>query len=159
MTTPLLEGLDGVEKMSKSLGNYVGVTDPPDEMFGKLMSISDTLMWRYYLLLTDLGESSVARLRSRVEPARSIPSGQSGSGSADRRRLPRRDPQLNGRWPNSNVSRRRELPSELREVAITFGAEPARALTRLLVEAGSGTSPATRAAKSSKAACDSTVSA
>ena len=53
MTTPLLEGLDGVEKMSKSLGNYVGVTELPAEMFGKLMSISDELMWRYYLLLTD----------------------------------------------------------------------------------------------------------
>src|SRR3954454_7855303 len=54
MTTPLLEGLDGVEKMSKSVGNYVGVTDPPSEMFGKLMSISDELMWKYYTLLTDL---------------------------------------------------------------------------------------------------------
>jgi tyrosyl-tRNA synthetase len=67
MTTPLLEGLDGVEKMSKSLGNYVGVTDAPDEMFGKLMSMSDDLMWRYYLLLTDLSESEVAGLRRRVE--------------------------------------------------------------------------------------------
>jgi len=54
MTTPLLEGLDGVEKMSKSLNNYVGVTDAPSEMFGKLMSISDELMWKYYSLLTDL---------------------------------------------------------------------------------------------------------
>src|SRR5262245_4758596 len=54
MTTPLLEGLDGVEKMSKSLNNYVGVTDQPSEMFGKLMSISDELMWKYYSLLTDL---------------------------------------------------------------------------------------------------------
>ncbi len=66
MTTPLLEGLDGVEKMSKSLGNYVGVTDSPSEMFGKLMSISDDLMWKYYTLLTDLGPSEVAQLRSRV---------------------------------------------------------------------------------------------
>ena len=66
MTTPLLEGLDGVEKMSKSLGNYVGVTDSPAEMFGKLMSISDDLMWKYYTLLTDLGPSEVAQLRSRV---------------------------------------------------------------------------------------------
>ena len=49
----LLEGLDGVEKMSKSLGNYVGITEAPDEMFGKLMSINDDLMWRYYLFLTD----------------------------------------------------------------------------------------------------------
>jgi tyrosyl-tRNA synthetase len=66
MTTPLLEGLDGVEKMSKSLGNYVGVTEVPGEMFGKLMSISDDLMWRYYLLLTDLSEQSVADLRTQV---------------------------------------------------------------------------------------------
>ena len=49
---PILVGLDGAEKMSKSLGNYVGVTDPPDEMFGKLMSIPDELMRRYYLLLS-----------------------------------------------------------------------------------------------------------
>ncbi len=52
LTMPLLEGLDGVQKMSKSLGNYVGVNDPPNEMFGKLMSISDTLMWRYFELLS-----------------------------------------------------------------------------------------------------------
>src|SRR5687768_11559507 len=66
MTTPLLEGLDGVEKMSKSLGNYVGVTDPPDEMFGKVMSITDVLMWRYYLLLTDLSETEIGQLKARV---------------------------------------------------------------------------------------------
>jgi len=66
MTTPLLEGLDGVEKMSKSLGNYVGVTDAPAEMFGKLMSISDELMWRYYTLLTDLTPEAILALRGRV---------------------------------------------------------------------------------------------
>ena len=66
MTTPLLEGLDGVEKMSKSLGNYVGVTDASSDMFGKLMSISDDLMWRYYALLTDLSETDVLALRSGV---------------------------------------------------------------------------------------------
>jgi tyrosyl-tRNA synthetase len=66
MTTPLLEGLDGVEKMSKSLGNYVGVTDPPGEMFGKLMSVSDELMWRYYLLLTSLTAEDVEALRTGV---------------------------------------------------------------------------------------------
>src|SRR5687768_9337929 len=66
MTTPLLEGLDGIEKMSKSLGNYVGVTDTPSEMFGKLMSISDDLMWKYYTLLTDLGPTDVLQLRNRV---------------------------------------------------------------------------------------------
>jgi tyrosyl-tRNA synthetase len=67
MTTPLLEGLDGVQKMSKSLGNYIGIDEPPDEMFGKVMSISDDLMWRYYELLTDLGRAEIAGLRSRCE--------------------------------------------------------------------------------------------
>ena len=67
MTTPLLEGLDGVEKMSKSLGNYIGVTEAPAEMFGKLMSISDELMWRYYLLLTDLTPADVLAVRTRVD--------------------------------------------------------------------------------------------
>jgi tyrosyl-tRNA synthetase len=66
MTTPLLEGLDGVEKMSKSLGNYVGVAESPEEMFGKLMSTSDELMWRYYLLLTDMTEAEIRTLKERV---------------------------------------------------------------------------------------------
>jgi tyrosyl-tRNA synthetase len=66
MTTPLLEGLDGVEKMSKSLGNYVGVTDAPGEMFGKLMSIADDLMWRYYLLLTDLSAPDIDAMKAEV---------------------------------------------------------------------------------------------
>jgi tyrosyl-tRNA synthetase len=62
-TTPLLEGLDGVEKMSKSKGNYVGITEPPDVMVKKLMSISDDLMWRYYELLTDLTTAEIAALK------------------------------------------------------------------------------------------------
>ena len=67
MTTPLLEGLDGVQKMSKSLGNYIGIEEPPNDMFGKVMSISDDLMWRYYELLTDRTESEISDLRSRCE--------------------------------------------------------------------------------------------
>jgi tyrosyl-tRNA synthetase len=66
LTTPLLEGLDGVEKMSKSLGNYVGVNEPAGEMFGKLMSITDTLMWKYYVLLTDLSTADVDALQAQV---------------------------------------------------------------------------------------------
>jgi tyrosyl-tRNA synthetase len=66
MMMPILEGLDGVQKMSKSLGNYVGINEPPGEMFGKLMSISDDLMWRYYLLLTDLPPQEVAALKKAV---------------------------------------------------------------------------------------------
>ena len=66
MTTPLLVGLDGVEKMSKSASNYIGITEPPGEMFGKLMSISDTLMWRYHELLTDLSLAEIEALRART---------------------------------------------------------------------------------------------
>jgi tyrosyl-tRNA synthetase len=63
LTLPLLEGLDGVNKMSKSLDNYIGITEPPNEMFGKLMSISDELMWRYYELLSFRPEGEIAKLR------------------------------------------------------------------------------------------------
>ncbi len=66
MTLPLLEGLDGVEKMSKSLANYVAVEDEPTEMFGKLMSISDDLMWKYWLLLTDRSADEIEADRHRV---------------------------------------------------------------------------------------------
>jgi tyrosyl-tRNA synthetase len=63
---PLLEGTDGVQKMSKSYGNYVGITETPQEMFGKLMSISDALMWRYYELLTDLTTKQIEELKWKV---------------------------------------------------------------------------------------------
>ena len=63
MTMPILEGLDGVQKMSKSLGNYVGINEPPSEMFGKIMSISDDLMWRYYLLLTDMTPAQIEQMK------------------------------------------------------------------------------------------------
>src|SRR5437588_12535004 len=65
--TPLLEGTDGVQKMSKSLGNYIGIDEAPQEMFGKIMSISDELMWRYYELLTDLSVEEVAQLRKQTD--------------------------------------------------------------------------------------------
>jgi len=67
LTMPLLEGLDGVRKMSKSFGNYIGIAEDADTMFAKVMSASDELMWRYWLLLTDLGEREIAALRTRVE--------------------------------------------------------------------------------------------
>jgi tyrosyl-tRNA synthetase len=66
LTMPLLEGLDGVNKMSKSLGNYVGITDEPDEMFGKLMSVSDDLMWRYFELLSFRPLADIEELRNHV---------------------------------------------------------------------------------------------
>ena len=70
LTMPLLEGLDGVQKMSKSLGNYVGIHESPDEMFGKLMSISDDLMWRYFELLSFRSAVQIAALRTAVTEGR-----------------------------------------------------------------------------------------
>jgi tyrosyl-tRNA synthetase len=67
---PLLEGLDGVNKMSKSLGNYIGITEAPEQMFGKLMSISDELMWRYFELLSFRPNAELARLREEVAGGR-----------------------------------------------------------------------------------------
>jgi len=147
MTTPLLEGLDGVEKMSKSLGNYVGVTDSPDQMFGKLMSINDTLMWRYYELLTDLTAQDIDALRARVDSqvlhpkqakvdlARRIVS-EFHSRQAAERAVAEFD----------RVHAKKELPSGLRDVAVDFGGESSRALARVLVDAGlaASTSDASR---------------
>jgi tyrosyl-tRNA synthetase len=70
LTMPLLEGLDGVQKMSKSLGNYIGITDAADEMFGKLMSISDTLMWRYFELLSFRPLAQVSALKQQMTEGR-----------------------------------------------------------------------------------------
>ena len=70
VTMPLLEGLDGVQKMSKSLGNYVGITDPPADMFGKLMSISDDLMWRYFELLSFRSATDIAALQKAAREGR-----------------------------------------------------------------------------------------
>jgi tyrosyl-tRNA synthetase len=68
LTMPLLEGLDGVEKMSKSLGNYIGINEPPSEMFGKVMSISDELMWKYYVLCTDLSPAEIEERKQHAHP-------------------------------------------------------------------------------------------
>ena len=70
LTMPLLEGLDGINKMSKSLGNYIGVTDTPQDMFGKLMSVSDDLMWRYFDLLSFRSLAQVANFREEMERGR-----------------------------------------------------------------------------------------
>src|SRR3984957_19760852 len=66
MTMPILVGLDGARKMSKSLGNYVGITEPPNEIFGKMMSIPDSLMWSYYELVTDRTPEEIAKIKSEV---------------------------------------------------------------------------------------------
>ena len=137
MTTPLLEGPDGVEKMSKSLNNYVGVTEPAADMFGKLMSISDTLMWRYHVLLTDMDAAAVDALRQEVSDGRRHPRGVKAD-LARRIVAEFHDPAAAERAAAEfdRVHARGELPSDLRELAVDFAGEPSRALTRLLVDAG-----------------------
>ena len=68
ITMPLLEGTDGVEKMSKSLGNYIGINEEPKSIFGKVMSISDEMMWKYYLLCTDLTPAQIDDIRASAHP-------------------------------------------------------------------------------------------
>jgi tyrosyl-tRNA synthetase len=121
-TTPLLEGLDGVNKMSKSLGNYVGITEPPETMFAKLMSISDDLMYRYYELLTDLSLADIAALRQRIaagelhpmqakiDLGRAIVTDFHSAADAER-----------AAEEFNRVVRRREVPSEVRTVALPDG--------------------------------------
>ena len=94
--TPILEGLDGVQKMSKSLGNAIGIQEPAPEMYGKLMSISDDLMWRYFELLTDLKlseieamqaaarEGALHPMQAKKDLARTITAGFHGEPEADR---------------------------------------------------------------------------
>jgi tyrosyl-tRNA synthetase len=73
LTTPILEGLDGVQKMSKSLGNAIGLTEPPLQMYGKVMSISDQMMWRYYELLTDLSTAEIGKMTEEAAAGRVNP--------------------------------------------------------------------------------------
>jgi tyrosyl-tRNA synthetase len=137
MTTPLLEGLDGVEKMSKSLGNYVGVTDPPGEMFGKLMSLSDALMWRYYALLTDMSAGEVLELQQKVDGGEVHPK-QAKSSLAARIVADYHGAEAADHAAEEfeRIHARGELPADLREVRVDFAGEPSRSLTRLLVDAG-----------------------
>jgi tyrosyl-tRNA synthetase len=114
MTTPLLEGLDGVDKMSKSLGNYVGVTEAPETMYSKLMSISDELMWKYYVLLTDLTPQEIEAERVRTQPM--------ASKMALARRLTAdfhdavRSAEAEAEW--KRVHQRGEAPASMPEVAV-----------------------------------------
>ena len=136
MTTPLLVGLDGVEKMSKTAGNYVGITESPDEMFGKLMSISDDLMWTYYELLTDLSTTELDGLRSRVASGQVHPM-QAKVDLAKRI--------ITDFWSSSDADAaadefelrftKRELPTDLEERHVQVGADGER-LTQLLVSIG-----------------------
>ena len=119
LTLPILEGLDGVQKMSKSLDNAIGINEPPAQMFGKIMSISDPMMWRYYELLTDLSLAEIGGLRAAVERgqrhpmevkmelARGIVANFHSSAAA-----------AAGQEEFERVFRRHELPTDLETVAV-----------------------------------------
>jgi len=147
MTIPLLVGLDGVEKMSKSLGNYVGVTEAPGVMFGKLMSLSDELMWTYYDLLTDRTPAEIASLkeqvtggavhprRAKVDLAKAIVTDfHSAAAAAD------------AEAEFDRIFVKKEAPDAVREVAVAAGTAPegdasttvyaADSLNRILVKCG-----------------------
>ncbi|MGB9762298.1 MAG: tyrosine--tRNA ligase [Caldimicrobium thiodismutans] len=122
ITLPLLEGLDGVQKMSKSLGNYVGIMEPPKEMFGKLMSIPDALMWKYYELLTDLPLEEIHKMKREVEEGRYHP-------KEAKKRLARlivsqyhsEEEALKAEEEFERVFSKRELPTEVETSEITEG--------------------------------------
>ena len=149
LTMPLLEGLDGVNKMSKSMNNYVGITDAPDEMFGKIMSVSDELMWRYFELLSFRPLAEIDGLRSRIkngdnprdikfELAEELVARFHDQAAADKAR-------------ESFVSRFRknEIPDEMPELNLDCGAAGVLGIAHLLHQAGlvSSTSEAFRMIK------------
>jgi len=124
LTMPILEGLDGVQKMSKSLGNYIGIHEPPEEMFGKVMSISDQLMWRYFELLSLRPMSEVDALRREVE-----------AGANPRDAKFALAGELVGRFHGAAEARRAQegfvarfqkgaMPDEIPEKAVSSGGEP-----------------------------------
>ena len=146
MTLPILEGLDGVQKMSKSLGNYIAIADPPEEMFGKLMSVSDLLMWRYFDLLSARTASEIEALRRSADAGanpRDIKFGLAdeivtrfhGAAAAER---------AHGDF----VARfqRGQMPEDIQETLISTGAAQAVTIAQLLKLAGlvSSTSEALR---------------
>ncbi|MEO8041183.1 MAG: tyrosine--tRNA ligase [Acidobacteriota bacterium] len=134
ITTPLLEGLDGVNKMSKSLNNYIGIEEPPDQMFGKVMSISDDLMWRYYELLTDTSIDDINVLKFKCESgsehprdlkvalAKSIIADLHSSQAAEKA-----EEEFNRRFV------RKEVPEEIEEKKALYGPH---ILAQLLVDVG-----------------------
>jgi len=155
LTLPLLEGLDGVNKMSKSLGNYIGITDPANEIYGKVMSISDSLMYRYYELLSDLSTPEIAQLKKDVEDGTLHP-------KAVKQKLARElttrfhsdEAALQAEQNFDNVFAKNDLPDDLKEYVLE--SSEAIWLPKLLVEAElvSSTSDGRRMIKQSAVSLD-----
>lgn len=136
LTMPLLEGLDGVNKMSKSLGNYIGISEAPDSIFGKVMSISDDLMFRYYELLSDLPMAEVQALKAKMQQGGVHPKAvkvQLAKEMVARFHTP--DAAEEAERNFEQVFARHELPDEIEEVQLAPGDEPIW-IPKLLLDAG-----------------------
>ena len=136
LTMPLLEGLDGVNKMSKSLGNYIGISEAPDSIFGKIMSVSDTLMFRYYELLSDLPMTEVTRLKEDIAAGRLHPKAakvQLAKEMVARFHNPAAADEAERNF--EQVFARHELPDEIEEVRLA-AAEAEIWLPKLLLDTG-----------------------
>jgi tyrosyl-tRNA synthetase len=136
LTMPLLEGLDGVNKMSKSLGNYIGISEPPDNIFGKIMSISDELMFRYYELLSDLPMAEVQVLKERMQQGQIHPKAvkvQLAKEMVARFHSPEAADEAEQTF--DQVFARHELPDDIEEVQLPRANE-AIWLPKLLLDAG-----------------------
>jgi tyrosyl-tRNA synthetase len=143
LTMPLLEGTDGVEKMSKSLGNFIGINEAPQEMFGKVMSITDDLMWRYYELLTDASAGEIERMRSRasngeVNP-RDLKVGLAKRIITDFHSKPDADA---AEEEFNRVFRRKEIPDDVEERTLPSNYPKGWSLPHLLVTIGLASSNA-----------------
>ena len=125
ITMPLLEGLDGVEKMSKSLGNYIGIDEEPSQIFGKIMSITDGLMWKYYILCTDLAPADVEQLRGRVESGELHPmEAKRALAKSIIRDFHNPDAAEAAEAEFRRVFTERQTPTEIEEVTLEASAEP-----------------------------------
>src|SRR5271157_421256 len=121
LTTPLLEGIDGVQKMSKSYGNYIGITEAPQEMFGKVMSISDELMWRYYELVTDVSMAEIERMKREVASGEAHPmklKQELGKRIVADFHSPQAAEQAAKDW--SRMFQKDEVPEDLQLIAVRF---------------------------------------
>lgn len=136
LTMPLLEGLDGVNKMSKSLGNYIGITESPDDIFGKVMSVSDELMFRYYELLSDLSVEEISSLKKDMEEGKLHPKAVKVQLAKElTSRFHNEDAALSAEKNFEQVFAKHQLPDEIPECALS-AADEAIWLPKLLLDAG-----------------------
>ncbi len=136
ITLPILEGLDGVQKMSKSLGNYVGITDSPEDMFGKLMSVSDDLMWRYFELLSAHDMPTIDGWRQQVAEGANPRDVKFELAQEMVARFHSADAAKQAKSDFVARFQRGQLPSDIPEVSVTAGAEGKLQIANVLKEAG-----------------------